>query len=256
MSFHREPVGQGGASATYRDACPKFDISKGVSAFKKGRIICEFTDRFDEPIGIARFIVIGSYCELEYDFRSRGHGECETYQKFELRARPNGRIKDLFYVVCPTCNERKTTLFFSSNWACTSCLGLKSRSQLIHPLARKWEKLRRLEEETKYGRFHGAWNKAHVEKVLKLEELREKLENEPCHYASDKYSQIVSSNWRPLSAMDQISFPNKHPLAKVVDDLQAGTSPKSEKDPASLDPAAMERREFRGGYEESDPAAL
>ncbi len=244
----------------YREAYPQFDIIQAMSALNRGHLICEFTDRWGDARGVARFDVCGNRCQLEFDFHFP-HTETRTgtgtgWMVFELTPISNGIAKNRVMLLCPACETKKRILFFKDTWSCASCLELSFRSQLIHPLTKKWEKVDQLATRLSRGKPHGIHNTTYAKHLLKLENLRQELYGKNRCYASDKYSAIIECNWRSLIKKDELSFPNADFSFFLT---KAGTVGSDPSPPALIGPVDFDGgpyRALRHGYETSDPEDL
>jgi hypothetical protein len=190
----------------YREAYPQFDIVQAQAAMRRGLSICEFTDRWDDPKGVARLTLGNNCCQLDYDFRLPHVGAGKGWQGFDLTHTVNGYVKDRALLICPKCETKKKIVFFKDTWACASCLQLSFRSQLIHPLSKKWEKFDELVGIVKNGKPHGMHNETYDKILVKLEKLEAKLYGKSRRYASDKYSEIVKCTWRDPQLSDHFSL--------------------------------------------------
>lgn len=187
----------------YREAYPHLDIGQAKEAFERGNSICEFTDRSDGPLGLARFDLQGDRCQFEYTLRTPFYGYLNSSTKFELTPILNGIAKGRLTIKCPGCETHKKILFLKDKWRCASCHELSFRSQLIHPLAKKWETFDWLSNRLEYGKPHGMHNKTYILLLKKLEERKEKLCGKPRRFASSKFSEAVEALWRsPLPEED------------------------------------------------------
>ena len=122
----------------YREAYPQFDVMRARAALDRGHSICDFTDRRGDPHGLARFNICGDRCQLEYYFHFRHTEIGAGWIELGLLPTSNGIAKTREMVLCPACDTKKRILFFKDTWSCASCLELSFRSQLIHPLSKKW----------------------------------------------------------------------------------------------------------------------
>ena len=192
----------------YREAYPYLDIGRAKAAFERGNSICEFTDRFDKPLGVARFDLRGDRCQFEYNVRAPFYGYILSWDEFELTPILNGIAKRRLTIQCTGCTAHKKKLFLKEKWRCASCHELSFRSQLIHPLAKKWETFDALSERLKYGKPHGIHNNTYITLLDKLEECRTKLYGKPRRHASCKFSEIVKTVWRAPLPKDDYLFPS------------------------------------------------
>lgn len=186
----------------YREAYAQFDIGRASAAFKRGEIICEFSDQFDEHLGIARFDLRGDRCQLEYNIRTPVSEHVHKCREFDLTPIANGIAKGRVTVKCPGCKTRKKILFFKDKWRCATCHDLSFRSQLIHPLAKEWEKFDALTTHLKSGKPHGIHNDTYIGLLNKLEAIQHNLRNESRRYASRNFSNSVKAVWREHQSMD------------------------------------------------------
>lgn len=241
----------------YREAYPQLDIVQAKAAFDRGDIICEFTDRFDEPLGVARFDIRGDRCQLEYEIRFPFTETRTDWKEFQLVLVPNGIAKNRVMILCPRCTTKKKILFFKKDkWSCASCLKLSFRSQLIHPLSRRWEKFYILANRLESGKPHGMHNKTYIILLSHLELLRKELYGKQHRFASDKYSDILKCIWRSPIPRDGFSIPSIKAAAGSVERAKAlselATRPLISPFPSD----GGVKRVFRGGFETSDPDDL
>ena len=179
-----------------------------TAALDRGDTICEFTDRFDVPLGVARFFRRGDRCQLEYHIRFPYDVTTSSWKEFEISPVPDGTTTKRVNILCPDCGAKVVILYFKGRWSCGSCLDLAFRCQLIHPLARKWEKYLALADRLKNGKPFGMYNKTY-EKLLHILEIeREKLYDQEYRTASYKFVDILKYNWRSLLPKDACDLPS------------------------------------------------
>ena len=106
------------------------------------------------------------------------------------------------------------------------------------------------------GKPNGMHNKTYVGLLGKLKILRTSLYGKSRRYASDKYSEFVKCNWRLPMPRDDLFFPG---AALSLHLAKAGMAENDSSTPTSLGPVVFNdgaRRDFRDGYETSDPDDL
>ena len=192
----------------YREAYPYLAIGPACTAFDRGHVICDFKDRFDESLGLARFNLRADRCQIEYNVRTPSHGYVNHWETFDLSPISNGIEKRRPTIRCPGCDIGKKILFLKERWRCAPCHELYFRSQLVHPLARKWEAFDALNAQLAFGKPHGLHNTTYIRLLNKLEERRAALDGETRRYASCEFSDIIQTSWRSMSQSDTNFFPD------------------------------------------------
>ena len=256
MSKFRRPLKRVGERPRYREAYPQLDIMQAKAAFDRGDTICEYTDRFDEALGVARFDLRSDSCQLEYELRFPFTETCTDWKQFELTPSPNEIAQNRIMILCPSCETKKKILFFKDKWSCASCLNLSFRSQLIHPLSRKWENFDILNNRLKGGKPHGMHNKTYTKLLGNLETLSQDLYDKKHTFASDKYSDFVKCIWRYPVRRDEYFFPSIKRYAAFIEEgkVLRELATRSLINPLSSGDGS--KREFRDGFETSDAGDL
>ncbi len=236
----------------YREAYPHLDIVEAKSALKRGHSICEFTEPWSEVRGWARCEIIHDRCQLWYDLDVRHVKQAKNSIIFELVPTSNGIVNCRMMLRCPECGRGKRSLFFKDKWACQSCLGLLFRSQVVSPIAVKFEKLKELNEKLEKGRPHGMHNKTYFDIVAKKTKLQQELYGIRPIVASDKFNYILSNNWREDGSNDDGRF--SHHTSDT--DTKTGRTYEKRKAKSTSDSSfelgAGLRQDYLGGYETGD----
>jgi len=235
----------------YREAYPRFEVAQAVNGFERGLTVCDFIDQLGETHGLARFDALGNRCQLEYDVASPHSGIRNSWIECDLTL----NVTNQATVSCPTCSTKRKSLYFRDKWSCANCLDLVFRSQLVHPLSKKWSKRDKLAAITENGRPRGMHNKTFHTLVSELEELEKYVYGKQRYYASDKYSLRINARWRePMRRDDCFLASNKAHL-----ELMTAGKAKKQTDGQLLGPFTADgglHREYSGGYETSDPDLL
>ncbi len=190
----------------YAEAYPRLDFIKAQKAIQEGRTICIFERQGRGRIGQFEF---GSYESDEPYQIGLMNGQVRIWPDyhllgssvevaFRLRPAPIGVDHHRNYVLCPSCERRKTVLVYKKAWKCKDCHGLLMRSQLIDPRARLKEKIAKLEDKVVKGRPKGMHNTTYQNKLELLREFKAREARIPIDYSkvvSRDHDRIVTSRW-------------------------------------------------------------
>jgi len=190
----------------FAEAYPRLDFIKAQRAIEEGRTICVFERPGRGRIGQFEF---GSYESDEPYQIGLMHGLVRigpdyhlsgTFVEvaFRIRPAPIGVNHHRNYVLCPSCENRKTVLVYETVWKCKDCHGLLMRSQLIDPHARLQEKIIDLEDKLAKGRPKGMHNATYQDKLEVLSQLKAREAPMPFDYSkvvSRDHDRIVTSRW-------------------------------------------------------------
>jgi hypothetical protein len=190
----------------YREAYPRLDIMRAAGSFDAGQPICEFTDGLGQRHGIARFDRRGDLCQIEYHFHFPQTALASDWIELQLAPVDNGFTRRVT-ILCPVCGSSRKILYFKDAWTCASCAELLARIQLIHPDARKWEKLDKLSRGMESGKPHGMHSSTYTRLISEIQAIEKSLYGHSRVYASNKYSDIVKSSWRARVDSDELLFP-------------------------------------------------
>ena len=190
----------------FAEAYPRIDFLKGQRAIAEGRTICVFERFHRGRVGQFSF---GSYEADEPHEKGLMLGHTMIWPDYHLRGRDFDaafRIRssligvDHFreYVLCASCEKRKTVLVYVKDWKCRQCHGLSMRSQLIDPRLRMYEKITDLEKKVAKGRPKGMHQATYEAKLEELQELNRRVAQLPRDTAREvavEHDRIVTSRW-------------------------------------------------------------
>jgi hypothetical protein len=226
------------------------------AASKLGHSICDFTEPWGEVRGWGRCEIVPHRCQFWYDLNVRHTVSARDWIVFDLAPTSNGVDRCRLLLRCPECGSGKQSLFYKDKWACTSCLGLLFRSQIVPSIAIQFEKLKQLNSFLENGRPHGMHNNTFLKIVSKRNNLEDRLHGIRPIVVSEKYVYHLTNEWRHQRSVDEASF-----FGPIVDTMvqpervinrvsESATSP----NPSELDRNMM--RTYRSGYDTYDPEDL
>ncbi len=205
----------------YLEYYPRFDIVAALAARRRGSDVCEF--RTQRQHWLAGQLIIAEYRSAQtitIDFcgglpfpHIGGSSTAELRIDGDSQEEdPGGRSEAL---LCPTCNGRRFVLWYKCRWGCARCHKLLHRSQVIDPLARRAERVERLEKQVKPGRPAGMRRASFAKLRAQLAELRDDLEKRRAARGNDApldisadHQLILVARWLRARDIEGFAFPN------------------------------------------------
>lgn len=190
----------------FAEAYPRIDFIRAQSAIAEGRTICVFERIHRGRLGQFSF---GSYEEDEPHERGQMVGHTmiwpdihlrglEFDTAFRIRPSPIGGNHFREFVLCASCEKRRTVLVYVKDWKCRQCHGLLMRSQLIDRKLRLYEYIGDLEKRVAKGRpkgMHQATYEAQLEELRDLNRRVAQMPRSTAKVVAVEHDRIVTSRW-------------------------------------------------------------
>lgn len=192
----------------YVEAYPRFNSLNAEKAIRRGATICEFMEdgrlvgryefrKYLDDVKRPRWI-LGNHEILGSRYIRSDSGDASFPTKVNLTNEEFTR----FFVICPICVKPKAILAFTRWWACRTCHKLLHLSQVMDPVARRYEEYLDLVTEVRKGRQKGQHSITFLRLKERKKELARWLTGKRLVIRSGEQNQVIEARWvRPDEAM-------------------------------------------------------
>lgn len=190
----------------FREYYPRFNLYEARREIQRGRDLCEFWT-VGQKVGelVVREDQPGESMTIQWG-NGLKHVARRGLQRFEFVANPTPDNERREAIRCPRCGKPRLVMFCVASWACAQCHHLRLRSQLVHPLALKAEKLEQLEREIAAGRRKGTHKSTFRKLLARHRELRSGVDSHPHRKIGLKHALVTETRWLVLAEVGDRFF--------------------------------------------------